>query len=98
MNKLIERLREYADWADANEYEIPLLLGDDLRAVIDLIENLQKGQRICHNRAVENYKLSNEQKDRNLGAYINAIAITYDASSKIIECILKGIDPTIYFK
>lgn len=35
---LIERLKEYAEWADANEWEVPLCLGDDLRKAAAYIE------------------------------------------------------------
>lgn len=34
-NELIERLREYAEWARANEWEVPLCLADDLEAAAD---------------------------------------------------------------
>lgn len=36
---LMVRLREYAEWADANEWEVPLCLGDDLRAAADMLQN-----------------------------------------------------------
>lgn len=35
--ELIQRLLEYAEWADANEYEVPLCLGDDLRKAAEYI-------------------------------------------------------------
>lgn len=38
--KLIARLREHAEWADANIWEVPLTLPDDLRQAANLIENL----------------------------------------------------------
>lgn len=31
-------LREYAEWADANIYEVPIMLPDDLRAAADMLE------------------------------------------------------------
>lgn len=36
---LIVRLREYAEWADANEWEVPICLGDDLRAAAEMLQN-----------------------------------------------------------
>lgn len=39
--KLTTRLREHADWCDANEWEIPICMGDYQRAAADLIESLQ---------------------------------------------------------
>lgn len=30
--ELVEKLREHADWAGANEWEAPITLGDDLSA------------------------------------------------------------------
>lgn len=35
---LIATLREYADWAEANIYYVPLPLPDDLRAAADMLE------------------------------------------------------------
>lgn len=35
---LIATLREYADWADENIYEVPITLPDDLRAAADMLE------------------------------------------------------------
>lgn len=40
-DKLTTRLREHADWCDANEWEIPICMGDDQREAADLIEGLQ---------------------------------------------------------
>ena len=31
-------LRECAEWADANIYEVPIMLPDDLRAAADMLE------------------------------------------------------------
>lgn len=36
---LISRLREYAEWAEANIWEVPIDLPDTLKAAADLIEN-----------------------------------------------------------
>lgn len=35
---LIAILREYAEWADANIYDVPIMLPDDLRAAADMLE------------------------------------------------------------
>lgn len=35
---LIATLREYAEWAEANIYYVPLPLPDDLRAAADMLE------------------------------------------------------------
>lgn len=35
---LISTLREYADWADENIYEVPITLPDDLRSAADMLE------------------------------------------------------------
>lgn len=37
---LTKRLTEHADWCDANEWEIPITLGDDLRAAAARIKAL----------------------------------------------------------
>ena len=39
--ELVEKLREHADWADANEWEAPITLGDDLRAAADALEAMR---------------------------------------------------------
>ena len=36
--EIAETLREYAEWADANIYEVPLRLPDDVRAAADMLE------------------------------------------------------------
>ena len=36
--KLINVLREHAEWAEGNEWETPITLGDDLAEAADLIE------------------------------------------------------------
>ena len=40
--KLIETLREYAEWAEANEWEVPITLSDSLYAAANTIEQLSK--------------------------------------------------------
>lgn len=35
---LIDRLREHAEWASANEWETPITLADDLFEVIGVLE------------------------------------------------------------
>lgn len=36
--EIAETLREYAEWADANIYEVPIMLPDDLRTAADMLE------------------------------------------------------------
>jgi hypothetical protein len=40
-DEIVKALRENAEWCDANEYEIPLCMGDNQREAADLIESLQ---------------------------------------------------------
>lgn len=40
--KLIEELRENAEWAESNEWEAPLCLADELRMAANRIEKLTK--------------------------------------------------------
>ena len=40
-DEIVRALRENAEWCDANEYEVPLCMGDNQRAAVDLIESLQ---------------------------------------------------------
>lgn len=37
--KLVNALREHAEWAQANEWETPITLGDDLAEAADRIAN-----------------------------------------------------------
>lgn len=36
--ELVQNLKGYAEWARANEYEVPLMLADDLELTADIIE------------------------------------------------------------
>ena len=36
--EIAETMREYAEWADANIYEVPIMLTDDLRTADDMLE------------------------------------------------------------
>ena len=38
--KIVRALREHAEWAQANEWEAPITLSDDLAAAADLLEKL----------------------------------------------------------
>lgn len=38
--EIVKALREHAEWAQANEWECPITLGDDLRKAADTIEEL----------------------------------------------------------
>ena len=40
-DEVVKALRENAEWCDANEYDVPLCMGDNQRAAADLIEALQ---------------------------------------------------------
>jgi hypothetical protein len=36
--EIAKTLREYAEWADANIYEVPIMLPDNLRKAADMLE------------------------------------------------------------
>lgn len=40
-DEIVRALRENAEWCDANEYEVPICMGDNQREAADLIESLQ---------------------------------------------------------
>ena len=40
--KLVNALREHAEWAEGNQWETPITLGDDLTKAADLIEEQAK--------------------------------------------------------
>lgn len=61
--KLVEALREDAEWAHANEWETPITLGDHLVEAADLIEKLIAqlvNQATEYGRAL---KITTEQRD-----------------------------------
>lgn len=41
-DELVRRLREHAEWAEANEWEVPIMLPDHLKQAADAIEELSK--------------------------------------------------------
>lgn len=41
-NELVDKLRENAEWAEANEWEVPLTLPDNLKDAAQVIEELQQ--------------------------------------------------------
>lgn len=52
VKKLVESLREDAEWAQANEWETPITLGDNLTAAADMIEKLSTDlETTCHRLA-----------------------------------------------
>lgn len=58
--EIVTALREHAEWAEGNQWETPITLGDDLSAAADLIENQQ--------REIEALRQSNEGLRFNLSA------------------------------
>ena len=40
-DEIVKAPRENAEWCDANEYDVPLCMGDNQRAAADLIESMQ---------------------------------------------------------
>lgn len=38
VQELVERLREYAEWAEANNWEVPIMLPDVLTTAAEVIE------------------------------------------------------------
>ncbi len=42
MDDFINKLLKYANWADANEYEVPICLGDDLRKAAHCIKEYEE--------------------------------------------------------
>lgn len=46
LNQLVNDLREYAEWAEANIWEVPIMLPDVLNTAAEIIETEVIG-RIC---------------------------------------------------
>lgn len=58
--KLVNALREHAEWARANEWETPITLGDDLVEAADRIAN-QNTNILALQREIEGLRSQNEQ-------------------------------------
>ena len=49
--ELVNALRENAEWCDANEWEIPICMGDNQREAADMLENAETEKRALRNAA-----------------------------------------------
>lgn len=47
--ELTARLREYAEWAEGNIWEVPIMLPDHLKQAADEIETMRRDLRECVN-------------------------------------------------
>lgn len=56
--EIVRALREHAEWAQANEWETPITLSDDLAAAADLIESLTA----CCARCAEEIAVAQERQ------------------------------------
>lgn len=62
--KLVNALREHAEWAEGNQWETPITLGDDLTEAADLIEAQVKEIDALRNELClkcGNYTLAHEE-------------------------------------
>ena len=57
---LVNALREHAEWAQANEWETPITLGDDLVEAADRIVN-QNTHILAMQKEIEGLRSQNEQ-------------------------------------
>lgn len=57
---LVKALREHAEWAEANEWETPITLGDDLVEAADRIAN-QSTHILALQKEIEGLRSQNEQ-------------------------------------
>lgn len=57
---LVNALREHAEWAQANEWETPITLGDDLAEAADRLEN-QNAHIAALQQEIETLRGQNEQ-------------------------------------
>ena len=61
--ELVKALREHAEWAQANEWETPITLGDDLTEAADRIEAQAKEIEALRNELC--YKCGNYEQAHN---------------------------------
>lgn len=58
--KLVNALREHAEWAEGNQWETPITLGDDLAEAADRMEN-QNAHIAALQQEIEKLRGQNEQ-------------------------------------
>lgn len=58
--KLVNALREHAEWAEGNQWETPIKLGDDLAEAADRMEN-QNAHIAALQQGIEKLRGQNEQ-------------------------------------
>ena len=81
-DELVKRLLEYAEWARANEWEVPITLADALEAAADTIERLDNfvDSQCC--RLLEKLQKSKFSNDES----------TERAMERLVSCDLLVID------
>ena len=94
MDELINKLKEYADWAEANEWEAPICLSDDLYKAAEILTFVKNAKEICLKRAQENYRYSYELNSD----YVKGLATGYDSTFNMINIALSDKNPQQYFK
>lgn len=50
VDELIATMREYAEWADANIWEVPIMLPDVLREAADELERLSEPEVVVYDK------------------------------------------------
>lgn len=81
---LVNSLREHAEWAQANEWEAPITLGDDLTEAADQLEN-QNAHIAALQQEIEKLRAQNRQLmlDRN---YVMSIIADIRKAGKTWMC------------
>ena len=94
MDEFINKLKEYANWAEANEWEVPICLSDDLNKAVEILTFVKNAGEICLKRAQENHRYSYELNSD----YVKGVATGYYSAFDIINTALSGRNPQQYFK
>ena len=74
---LVNALREHAEWAEGNQWETPITLGDDLAEAADRLEN-QNAHIAALQKEIENLRGQNKQLRE-------AAALVAKESSELLE-------------
>ena len=80
-DEIVNALRENAEWCDANEYDVPLCMGDNQRAAAGLIESIQAQLADYHHMSeLVNGKMAENARLRRINEKLTARAEAAEAA------------------
>lgn len=89
-DELVMRLREHAEWAEANEWEVPIMLPDHLKQAADAIEELTAYVALYKDggetamAVVNDYKARLEELQGKADAYLDAMTYEHNRAARLL--------------